>query len=162
MRACGYLGRVSVELVFDDGVPKELRKEVVLLEGVRRDEGNGKSEGVDVCIDVGTGAGEVATGPGVNADTMDWETSERRLEARFWLLENTSPPSLRPTFPQPPPATASDLAPGIDEADARGERLMRSVFWLGVSRDPAPSASSSEAVMLTAVTDAFFSGLNVP
>lgn len=92
MRVCGYVERVSGEFAFDDGVSKEeetetlgndLCGEVVLLEGPRRDEGNGKREGADICIDVGTGAGEVATGPGFNADTMDWETSERRVEARF-------------------------------------------------------------------------------
>lgn len=80
MRVCRYVERVDGELAFDDGVRDEsesealgkvLCTEVVPLEGVRRDEGNGKREGVDVCIDVGTGAGEVATGPGVNADTMD-------------------------------------------------------------------------------------------
>lgn len=82
------VGRVSGELAFDDGLSKEalgkdLCRGVVLFEHPRSDEGNGKREGADVCIDVGTGAGEVATGPGVNADTMDWETSERRMEARF-------------------------------------------------------------------------------
>lgn len=92
MRVCRIVGRVSGELAFDDGVSKEeetealgkdLCREEVLFEGPRRDEGNGKREGADVCIDVGIGAGDVATGPGVNADTMDWETSDRRMEARF-------------------------------------------------------------------------------
>lgn len=91
MRVCRRVGRVNGELAFDDGsreeeteaLGKDLCRRVVLLEGARRDEGNGKREGADVCIDVGIGAGEVATGPGVNADTMDWETSERRMEARF-------------------------------------------------------------------------------
>lgn len=77
-----YVERVCGELAFDDDVReeeetetealgKDLCREVVLLEGVRRDEGNGKREGADVCINVGTGAGVVATGLGVNADTMD-------------------------------------------------------------------------------------------
>lgn len=160
--------RVSGGFAFDDGVRKEeetetldkvLCREVVLLEDVRRDEGNGKREGVDVCINVGTGAGEVATGPGFNADTMDWETSERSMEARFWLFENTSPPSLRPTFPHPLPVTASDLAPDIDEGGTTGECLPRSVCVLGVSEDLAPSPLNSEAA---AVTDASIPGLKLP
>lgn len=77
------------------------------------------------------------------------------MEARFWLLENTSPPSLRPTFPHPP-ATASDPVPGIDVGSTTEERLLRSVFVL--DEDPAPSASNSEA---TAVMDASIPGLIV-
>lgn len=156
--------------MFDDGVRKEEeaevteepRKEVLLLEGVRRDDGNGKRDGAGVGIDVGTGAGEVATGPGVSADTMDWETSERSMDARFWLLENTSPPSFLPTFPHPPPTTVSDPAPGIDEGGAGGERLIRNVFLLGASGDSVPSASISELDMPTAVTDASIPKLDVP
>lgn len=159
---CRYVERVSGELVFDEGVRKEeeadalgeeLRREVLLLDGVRRDDGNGKRDGAGVGIDVGMGAGEVATGPGVSADTMDWETSERRMDARFWLLENTSPPSFLPTLPHPPPVTASDPTPGIDEGGARDERLLRSVFVPGVSEDSAPSASNSEVDMPTAAMD---------
>jgi hypothetical protein len=74
--------RVSGELVFDIGE----RKGVVLGEGLRSelvlDDGVGRDD-VD-----GAGAGVVATGPGDNADAMDCETSARRTEARFWLLEN--------------------------------------------------------------------------
>lgn len=84
------------------------------------------------------------------------------MEARFWLLENTSPPNLRLTFPHPPPATVSGPAPGIDEGGARGEHWLWSVFLLGEFEDPAPSASNFEADMPTAKTDASIPGLNVP
>lgn len=160
--------RVGGGFAFDDGARKEEETEtldkvlcrvVVLLEGVRRDDGNGNREGADVCIDAGTGAGEVATGPGFNADTMDWETSERSMEARFWLFENTSPPSLRPTFPHPLLVTASDLALDINEGGTTVECLPRSVRVLGVSEDLAPSASNSEAVALTYTS---ISGLKLP
>ncbi|KAG1854766.1 hypothetical protein C8R48DRAFT_319105 [Suillus tomentosus] len=63
VRVCRYVECIDGELALDDGVCEEEEsealgkvpcREVVPLEGVRRDEGNGKREGVDVCIDVGT------------------------------------------------------------------------------------------------------------
>lgn len=84
--------RASGELVFDVEVRKEgvlgegLHSELVLEDGVRRDD-------VD-----GIGAGVVATGPGDNADAMDCETSVRMTEARFWLLENLNHGDVSPGF----------------------------------------------------------------
>ena len=74
----GDIERASGELAFDIGV----RKEAVLGEGLALDDGAYR-EDVD-----GIGAGVVATGPGDSADTIDCETSARRIEARFWLFEN--------------------------------------------------------------------------
>lgn len=74
--------RASGELVSDDGV----RREAVLGEGLHSElvvDDSVRGDDVD-----GAGAGVVATAPGDSADAMDCETSARRTEARFWLLEN--------------------------------------------------------------------------